>query len=96
VLHGLAFLIWDIGTRAPAKLLADFRSACASLRAFARALGQFALGLVVLFAGATLTLSVTVVNVRRDFEVLEAIAIIAGLLVEMLVGPPLRRHLARR
>lgn len=96
MLHALAFIIWDIGTRAPVKLLADFRDACASVPVFARALWRFALGFVVLLAGATLTLSVTVVDVRRDFAVLEGIAILAGLLLEMLLGPSLRRHLARR
>ena len=96
MLHALAFVIWDIGTRTPAKLLGDFRDASASLPIFARALWRFVLGLVVLLAGATLTLSVTVVDVRRDFTVLEGIAILAGLLLEMLLGPSLRRHLARR
>ncbi len=41
-------------------------------------------------------LSVTVVDVRRDFAVLEGIAVLAGLAIEMLLGPSLRRHLARR
>lgn len=61
-----------------------------------RAVWQFALGFAVLVAGAALTLSVTGVHVRRDFAVLEGIAVIAGLLIEMLVSPWLRGQLARR
>ncbi|MGH7684633.1 MAG: hypothetical protein ACREMT_09835, partial [Vulcanimicrobiaceae bacterium] len=90
MLHALAFIIWDVGTRVPAKLLADFQHACASVRAFVRALWQFALGLVVLFAGATLMLSLTIVDVRTEFSVLEGIAVVAGLAIEMLIGPSLR------
>jgi hypothetical protein len=96
LLHALAFIIWDIGTRPPARLLADIRGAASSLRALARALWQFVLGLAILCAGAMLMLSVTVVDVRRDFAVLEGIAVLAGLAIEMLLGPSLRRHLARR
>ena len=96
LLHALAFVIWDIGTRAPAKLIADLRDAFTSLRVFVRAVWQFALGFAVLVAGAALTLSVSGVHVRRDFAVLEGIAVIAGLLIEMLVGLSLRRHLAQR
>src|SRR5579875_3878421 len=73
LLHALSFIVWDIGTRPPARLLADIRGSASSLRALARALWQFVLGLAILCAGAMLMLSVTVVDVRRDFAVLEGI-----------------------
>ena len=89
-MHALAFVIWDIGSRPPSKALADTRAAFATLAAFGRLLWQFVLGCVVLVAGALLMLSVTLVDVRREFTVLETIAIAGGLAIEMLVGPAVR------
>ena len=69
---------------------ATTRAAFATLAAFGRLLWQFVLGCVVLVAGALLMLSVTLVDVRREFTVLETIAIAGGLAIEMLVGPAVR------
>jgi hypothetical protein len=67
------------------------------LRAFSwRGLWHFTLGLVILIAGAALMLSLTLLDVRHEFAVLEAIAVIAGLLVETLLGPTIRGYLYSR
>lgn len=93
----MAFIIWNIGSRAPGTVLADAKKAFSSAATLGRGLWQFALGFVLLLAGALLMLSVTLVNVRREFTFLEGIAIVAGLGVEMLVGDTIRerRHFRR-
>lgn len=98
VLHAMAFIIWDVGSRPPTQLLDDVRKAFAfgtpdSLRRLRSGLWRFALGWAVLLAGATLMLSVTVVHIRTEFMILESIAVVAGLLIEMLVGARLRSRL---
>jgi len=90
ILHCIAFVIWDVGSRPPARLVADVRHALASPTAVSRGIWQFVLGAIILFAGAMLMLSVTLVDVRREFTVLESIAVVAGLCIEMLIGTTLR------
>jgi hypothetical protein len=87
----MAFIIWDVGTRPPGQLLHDIGG---TLRW--SGLWRFLLGLIVLCAGAALMLSVTLVDIRHEFLVLETIAIAAGLLVEMLVGTTVRAHIYSR
>ncbi len=41
-------------------------------------------------------LSVTLIDVQHEFAVLELIAVVAGLLVETLLGTTLRAHLFSR
>lgn len=86
----MAFIVWDIGSRPPSRLFADVRNAFASPASLSRGIWHFILGAIVLFAGAMLMLAVTLVDVRREFAVLESIAIVAGLLIEMLLGSTLR------
>ena len=57
---------------------------------------HFVLGFVVLVAGAALMLSVTLIDVRHEFAVLELIAVVAGLLIESLIGTTIRAHLYSR
>ncbi|MGH7716471.1 MAG: hypothetical protein ACREML_10800 [Vulcanimicrobiaceae bacterium] len=86
----MAFIAWDVGTRPPMQLLKD-------ISAFSwRGIWHFALGLVILIAGAALMLSLTLIDVRHEFAILEAIAIVAGLLVETLVGTTIRVYLYNR
>jgi len=90
LLHAMAFIIWNVGTRAPMQLLGD-------LGMFSwRGVWHFVLGLVILIAGAALMLSVTFVDVQHEFAVLELIAVVAGLLVETLLGTTIRAHLYSR
>jgi hypothetical protein len=92
LLHAFAFIVWDVGSRPPARLFGDLRRGVASARAFTAGLSRFLLGLVLLFAGALLMLSLTVANVRGEFTTLETGAILTGLLIESLVGEPIRAH----
>ena len=86
----MAFIIWDVGSRPPTRLLQDLRNGFSSFRTLAYGIWRFVLGAVILAAGALLMLSVTLVDVRREFTVLEGIAVICGLLVETLVGSAIR------
>lgn len=100
-MHALAFIIWDVGSRPPAQLLDDVGDAFAharhaSLGRLRSGLWRFALGWALLLCGATLMLSVTIADIRTEFTVLESVAILAGLFVEMLLGPALRSHLFNR
>lgn len=92
----MAFIIWDVGSRSPSRLLSDLRSGFASPRILAAGLWRFGLGAVVLVAGALLMLSVTLVDIRGEFSVLETIAVVAGLFVETLVGGTIRAHISTR
>ena len=90
LLHAMAFIIWNVGTRAPVQLLKDIGHFTW------RGLWHFTLGLVILIAGAALMLSLTLLDVRHEFATLEAIAVLAGLLVEALLGTTIRAHLYSR
>lgn len=86
----MAFIIWNVGTRPPLQLLKDLGS-------FSwRGLWHFVLGFVILIAGAALMLSVTFIDVQHEFAILELIAVVAGLLVETLLGATIRAHLYSR
>jgi hypothetical protein len=61
-----------------------------------RGLWHFVLGFVILIAGAALMLSVTLIDVQHEFAVLELIAVVAGLLVETLLGTTIRAHIFSR
>ena len=91
LLHALAFFVLDIGTRPPGRLLADVRAGFSAPRAFLRGFGRFVLGIALLLAGAEALLGLALVDIRAEFFVLETGAIGAGLIVEMLVGEPLRQ-----
>ena len=95
-MHALAFIIWDIGSRPPSRLVSDLRGGFSSARVLVRGLWRFGLGTVILLAGALLMLGITLFDVRTEFTVLETIAIVAGLFVETLVGATIRAHIATR
>ncbi len=61
-----------------------------------RGLWHFVLGFVILIAGAALILSVSLIDVQHEFAILELIAVVAGLLVETLLGTTIRAHLFSR
>jgi len=77
-------------------LLTDLRRGFSSGRILVGGLWRFGLGAIILGAGALLMLSVTVVDVRREFSILETVAILAGLFIENLVGATIRSHIYSR
>jgi hypothetical protein len=95
-LHALAFIVWNVGSRSPARLVVDIRGSLRSPSEITKGLWRFLLGLVLLVAGALLMLSITIVDVRTEFLTLETGAILVGLLVEMLIGDPIRAHITTR
>lgn len=96
MLHALAFIIWDVGSRAPGQLAADVYAGLRSWRTFGRGLWRFVLGLMLLASAALLLLTLTILDIRTEFFTLETGAIVTGLLVEMLVGAQVRRVLRPR
>ena len=96
VLHALAFTILDVGTRPPGRLVEDIRNGFGSPRIFLTGMWRLVLGVSLLFAGGLLLLSQTIFDIRTEFFTMETGAIVAGLLVEMLIGDPVRRAIRRR
>ncbi|MBV8530369.1 MAG: hypothetical protein JO104_03555 [Candidatus Eremiobacteraeota bacterium] len=94
--HALAFIVWDVGSRPPGKLIADLGAGFKSPRMLVKGVWRLAVGWLVLLIGALLILSVTVDQIRTEFSVLESGAIVAGLLIEALVGDPVRAQMLRR
>ncbi|GAC1411746.1 MAG: hypothetical protein NVSMB64_21720 [Candidatus Velthaea sp.] len=94
VLDGFAFILWDVGTRPPLTLARDLVAGARSSRIFSRALGRFLIGLTALSIAAAVT--APVIARFRDLTIIEFWTLIAGLLVEQLVGPDIRARIARR
>ncbi|HTW85291.1 MAG TPA: hypothetical protein VMD91_14570 [Candidatus Sulfotelmatobacter sp.] len=89
VLNAGAFIVWDVGTRPPLTLFADVRRALGTRRGIAAGAIRFVCGLALIWLAA---LAVgPVMPDRRTFTVAETGILIAALLLEMLVGPALRR-----
>jgi hypothetical protein len=93
VLDALAFVIWDVGTRPPVRLihdvLAGVRHPAVLVRGTLRFLTGFAL---LLLAGLVVR---PAMPTAQTFTLLETWMIVAALLVEMLIGNDLRGR-ARR
>jgi hypothetical protein len=86
----MAFIIWNVGTRPPMQLFRDLGNITW------RGAWHFILGFVILIAGAALMLSVTLLDVQHEFAILELIAVVAGLLVESLLGTTIRAYMYNR
>jgi hypothetical protein len=89
----LAFVVWDVGTRAPVNLVRDIVAGFRRPTALVR-------GVVRFLAGAALLVLAFVVArpgfpTSRSFMVIQTGMLIAALIVENLIGPDLRRR-ARR
>jgi hypothetical protein len=88
VLDAAAFVLWDVGTRAPGALIADLRRTVASRRGLLAGTARFVGGAVLLllagFVAGPATLD------RHTFTVLETGMLLAALLLEQLIGPDLR------
>jgi hypothetical protein len=90
VLDAAAFIVWDLGTRAPLDLLADLRRAVASRHGLVAGTARFVGGAALLLLGAFVA-GPALLN-RRTFTVLETATLVAALLVEQLIGPDVRRR----
>jgi hypothetical protein len=88
LLDAAALIIWDIGTRSPARLLADIRAGIHAPASIARGLLRLLTGCAAIAAAATL--GVSVVSRSADFTIVESLTLVTALAVEALIGPDLR------
>ena len=89
-------IIWDIGTRSPAHVLADAIASVRSARSLARGIFRFLLGLV--FIGMSIAL-VALALPPSEFDrytTYQIVAFVTALAVELLVGNDVRRLLGFR
>jgi hypothetical protein len=93
VLDALAFTVWDVGTRPPARLLRDAAGAVWSPRALGLGLLRFVVGLALLVAGALVARpALTSIGL---YTIVETGMLFVALVVEQLVGPDLRAAVRR-
>jgi hypothetical protein len=83
-----AFVLWDVGTRAPLDLIGDLRRAVASRRGLAAGTARFVGGAVLLLLAGFV--AGPAMLQRRTFTVLETGMLVTALLLEQLIGPDLR------
>ncbi|MGD0052261.1 MAG: hypothetical protein ABSD03_10665 [Vulcanimicrobiaceae bacterium] len=88
VLDVVAFVVWDVGTRAPLDLITDVRRAVAARRGLLAGSARFAVGAVLLLLAGLI--AGPAMPDQRTFTLLETGMLIAALLVEQLIGPDLR------
>ena len=88
VLDTAALIIWDIGTRSPARVVADLRSGARNRVSIARGSLRFLTGALALVAAASLT--APIVRAPWDATIIECWALVTALVLEGLVGPDLR------
>jgi hypothetical protein len=93
VLNGLAFIVWDVGTRPPLVLARDVGRGLRRPNAVARGFVRFVLGCALLLLAAIVARPA--IPTVRAFTLLETGMLIAALLVENLIGPDVRRRLRR-
>ena len=89
----LAFIIWDIGTRAPSQLVSDLARGARRPGVLARGLLRLALGCALLVAGFVIARpGFTTV---RSFMLIQTGMLIAALIVENLIGSDVRTNVRR-
>jgi hypothetical protein len=92
----IAFVIWDLGSRSPAVLAADIARGFRSARTLATGVVRLVVGFAfVLGAGVLVLMLAYTGEYRRDFFVLEIGAVFVALVVEALIGEPIRAALRR-
>lgn len=90
LLDAFAFVVWDLATRSPQRLIADLAAGGRHWPTLVRGLTRFLTGALVLVAAASLIL--TLATNGRTFLVLETLTLLSGLLIEQLIGPELPRR----
>ena len=88
LLDTAALIIWDIGTRSPARLIAEVRAGLGKRSSILYGSLRFVVGVIALLAAAAVSAPVTTRAV--DFTVIECWALVTALVLEQLVGPDLR------
>ncbi len=88
VLDALAFVVWDVGTRPPLRLLRDLVRGARVPARLGRGLLRFALGAGLLVLAAVVARPA--ISGARTFTVLETGMLVAALIVEALIGTDLR------
>jgi hypothetical protein len=87
-LDALAFVVWDVGTRPPLRLLRDLARGARVPRALGRGLLRFLTGAGLLALAAVIVRPAT--PGPHEFTVIETGMLIAALVVEALIGTDLR------
>lgn len=90
VFDALAFVVWDVGTRPPVQLARDVVRGARVPAKLARGLLRFAVGGALLYLAAVI--AQPGMPTLRAFTLIETGMLIAGLIVENLLGPDLRRR----
>jgi hypothetical protein len=88
VLDALAFIVWDVGTRPPVRLIADVLAGVRRPGVLARGTLRFLTGFALLLLAGYV--AQPAMPNAQTFTLLETVMIVAALLVEMLVGNDLR------
>lgn len=82
-------MVWDVGTRPPARLAADILLALRDRRAFASGFVRFVTGVALVFFAALVARPG--LPTAGAFTIVETAFLIAALLIEALIGADLRR-----
>jgi hypothetical protein len=88
VLDALAFVVWDVGTRPPLRLVRDLVRGARVPALLGRGLLRFALGAGLLVLAAVVARPA--MSGARTFTLLETGMLVAALIVEALIGNDLR------
>lgn len=94
VLDALAFIVWNVGTRAPLQLLRDISASFSHLSSFAAGVVRFAVGVLLLVVAGWILAPAMLTF--RTFSLLEMWTLVAALIVEQLLGPDVRSTVVRQ
>ncbi len=90
----LAFVVWDVGTRPPQRLLRDIWGGLGTPAVVLRGVARFAIGAILMYLAVMV--AVPVIPTATAYTVIEAGMLVAALIVEQLVGDDLRGRVRRR
>jgi hypothetical protein len=93
VLQTLAFIVWNIGTRAPWAVLRDLRRGLGDLRAWLGGIAAFGVGAIFMTAATILLYPAAAPEI--DLVPVEICTLLVALGVEFLIGNDVRRLLRR-
>jgi hypothetical protein len=94
VFDALAFVVWDVGTRPPLRLLRDVWAGLGSPAVVLRGIARFVVGAVLLYLAVVVAMPA--IPTATAYTIIEAGMLVAALIVEQLVGDDLRGRVRRR